>query len=135
IPFRSGGCHMKEPGKTYAEAVLIPLLVVWILGAPASLMAQRAGGQPYPPPTKTSQSSNQPYTSPLGTDSRTGTGNSSLESWRRQQTEDPETVLRRRRVAAELAEDFERLKRINRERIVTLASSSPLDYRALSQVA
>jgi len=44
-------------------------------------------------------------------------------------------MLLRRRLAAELAEDFERLRRINREKIGPLSSSSSLDYKELSQAA
>jgi hypothetical protein len=42
--------------------------------------------------------------------------------------------LRRRRAAAELAEDLARLRRINTERIIPLSASSSLDYKELSQV-
>ena len=44
-------------------------------------------------------------------------------------------MLLRRRLAAELAEDFERLMRINKEKLARLASSESLDYKELSQPA
>jgi hypothetical protein len=40
----------------------------------------------------------------------------------------------RRRAATELAEDLDRLMRINRERILPLSSSQSLDYNVLSRV-
>jgi len=120
---------MKGPGKTHS-AMILALVVAWLLSEPRPLMAQRAG-QPYPPPR-----SNRPYTPPMGVDSRApGSGDGAPESWRREKSGDPETVLLRRRVAAELAEDFERLRRINREKIGALWSSASVDYKGLSQVA
>jgi hypothetical protein len=123
---------MKEPGKTYAATILVALVVVWILSEPQPLIAQRAGAQPYPPP-RANPSSN-PHASPIGADPRApGTGDGTSENRRREKSGDTETILLRRRVAAELAEDFERLRRINREKIAPLSSSASLDYKELSQ--
>jgi len=57
-----------------------------------------------------------------------------LDNWTRETPGDPETRLRRRRAAAELAEDLARLRRINTERILPLSASSSLNYKELSQV-
>jgi len=54
---------------------------------------------------------------------------------RHETTADLETRMLRRRAAAELAEDFDRLRRINRETIPILSSSASLDYRNLSKVS
>jgi hypothetical protein len=125
---------MKEPGKAHGVAVLITLLVVWTLSEPQPLMAQRSGGAPSPTPGST-RSSSHPYTSPIDMNGRPlGAGNMSLENWRRGNAADTETLMVRRRVAAELAEDFDRLSRINRERVLLLLSPSSLDYKKLSQV-
>jgi hypothetical protein len=125
---------MKEPGKAHGVAVLITLPVVWILSGPQPVMAQRSGGATSPPPGST-RSSTHPYTSPVDMNGRpVGAGNMSLENWRREKYEDTETTLLRRRVAAELAEDFDSLSRINRERVLLLLSPSSLDYKRLSQV-
>jgi hypothetical protein len=126
---------MKEPRNAYAVTVLITLVVAWILSEPQPLIAQRAGAQPYPPPRST-QSPTRPNASPIGADPRApGTGNSTLENSRRDESGDIAGILLRRRLAAELAEDFERLRRINREKIAPLSSSASLDYKELSQVA
>lgn len=126
---------MKEPGKTYAATVLFALVAVWILSEPQPLIAQRTGAQPYPPP-RANPSSSQAHASPIGTDPQSaGTGNGASENRRRDESGDPERVLLRRRLAAELAEDFERLRRINREKLAPLSSSSSLDYKELSQAA
>lgn len=125
---------MKEPGKAQLAIVFVALVVMWILSEPQQLMAQRAGSQPFPPP-KSSQYPNQSNTWPISTDGRpTGMGNGSSESGRRENAADPVTTMLRRRAAAELAEDFERLRLINRERIVSLSSSSALNYKDLSQL-
>lgn len=124
---------MKEPGKTHAATALLALVVAWILSEPQPLIAQRAG-QPYPPP-RSNQCPTQRNASPIRADARTtGTGDATGESWRREKA-DTETILLRRRVAAELAEDFERLRRINREKIAPLSSASSLDYQELSKAA
>lgn len=125
---------MKEPGKAQLAIVFVALVVVWILSEPQQLMAQRSSRQPFPPP-KSNEYPDQPSTSPISTDGRpAGTGNGSLGSSRRETPADSVTMMLRRRAAAELAEDFERLRRINRERIGSLSSSSPLNYKGLSQL-
>lgn len=127
---------MKEPGKVKAKTVLVTLVVacavILILSEPQPLIAQRTGAQPWPPP-KANQSSNQSHASPIGTDPQS-TGTGALENRRRDESGDTETILRRRRLVAEFAEDFGRLRRINRERIAPLSSASALDYKDLSQV-
>jgi hypothetical protein len=125
---------MKEPGKAQSIALVVACVVIWILSEPQPLIAQRAGAQPYPPP-RANPSSSQAHASPIGTDPQsTGTGNGASENRRRDESGDPERILQRRRLAAEFAEDFERLRRINRERIASLSSSSALDYKELSLV-
>jgi hypothetical protein len=125
---------MKGPRKAYAATVLVALVVAWILSQPPPLIAQRASGVlPYPPP-RSNQSSRQPNASPIGADPRAAaTGDGTAEHWRREKPGDTEAILLRRRVAAELAEDFERLRRINRERIVPLSSAASFDYKELSK--
>lgn len=118
---------MKEPGKTQLQTVIVALAVACMLSEPQSLMAQRSGmAPPYPPP-KTNPS--KPYTPPGSDAVGGGTAFDKHEA-----SVDPETRLRRRLAAAQLAEDFERLRRINRERILPLSSASALDYKVLCQV-
>jgi hypothetical protein len=125
---------MKEPRKAYAATVLVALVVAWILSQPQPLIAQRAPGvQPYPPP-RSNQSSRPPNASTSAADPRAaGAGDRTSENSRRETPGDTEAILLRRRLAAELAEDFERLGRINREKIMPLSSSASLDYKELSK--
>ena len=121
---------MTEPGKAQLTTAIVALAVACILSEPKAALAQRSGGgsTPYPPP-KTNQAATHPYTPP-GADTRAdGTAFDRSES-----SVDPETKLRRRRAAAELAEVFGRLRRINTERILPLSASSSLDYKVLYQV-
>lgn len=126
---------MKGPGKAQLKLVLVGLAVACILSQPHSVIAQRSGTTPYPPPAKANQTYNTRDTAPMGTDGRpAGTGNGTLENWRRESPADQGTILRRRRLLAELTEDFAQLSRINKEGIPALSSSSTLDYEKVSQV-
>lgn len=119
---------MKEPVKAQLTTALVVVVVAWILSAPQLLIAQRSGGVvPYPPP-KTNQT-NRPYITP-NADVRGG--ETPLD--RRESSADPDTVMLRRRAKAELAEDFERLRRINRQQMPSLSSASSLDYKEVSRV-
>lgn len=109
---------MQEPGKVQLT-VLVVLAVACILSAPQPLIAQRLGSAPGP-------KTNHPYTP--RDDVRSG-------SDRRETPADQENAMLRRRAATELAEDLDRLMRINRERILPLSSSQSLDYNVLSRVA
>jgi hypothetical protein len=117
---------MKEPGKAQLSIALVGLAVAYMLSEPQTLMAQRSGTAPFPPP-KTNLPSTQPNAPP---DVRAG----GTAFDRRETSADLETRMLRRVAAAELAEDFERLRRINREGTLTLASISSVDYQKLSQV-
>lgn|GEM_PF-2195735 len=119
---------MKEPGKAQVTIVVVVLAVACILSEPQSIMAQRSGGVPPYPPPKSNQAS-RPYTPPDGDARGSGTAFD-----RHASSVDPETKLLRRRAATELAEDLERLRRINRERVLPLSSASSLDYKEVSEV-
>jgi hypothetical protein len=123
---------MKEPRKAYAIPVLLALVAACMLSNPQSLVAQKSGAQPYPPP-RPNRASTQPPGAPNGADPRAQGATDTGESWRREKL-DTETVLLRRQVAAELAEDFQRLRRINKENLEALSSAGPLDYTQLAQV-
>jgi hypothetical protein len=119
---------MKEPGKAQLKLVLVGLAVACILSEPHTGIAQRSGSLPYPPPNPNrgaTQASSPPGANVRG-------GGTALD--RHESSVDPETRLLRRRAAAELAEDLDRLRRINREKILPLSSSQSLDYKVLSQV-
>jgi hypothetical protein len=125
---------MKEPGKTYVAAILVIFVMSWILSEPQLLLAQRAGAQPYPPP-RPNPGSAEPRVTLNGSDPRApGASDSTSENGRKEWPRNTEAILLRRRAAAQLAEDFERLKQINRERMAPLSSSASVDYKALSQV-
>lgn len=111
---------MQEPGKVQLT-VLVVLAVACILSAPQPLIAQRLGSAPGP-------KTNHPYTP------RDDGRNGGTASDRRETPADLEKAMLRRRAATELAEDLDRLMRINRERILPLSSSQSLDYNALSRV-
>ena len=117
---------MKEPGKAQLTIAVVALAVACMLSEPQPLMAQRSGSAPGP---KTNQASSHPYTAP-GADVRDG----GTAFNRRETSADLETAMLRRQAVAELAEDLERLMRINRERILPLSATSSLDYKELSQV-
>lgn len=118
---------MKEPGNRQLITVIIALALVSILGAPRPLLAQQSGSGAYPPP-KTNQAS-KPYTPP-------GSDNGSVRRpFEGDGTVDPETRMQRRRAAAELSENFKRLRQINLEKVVPLSSASSFDYKELSLVA
>ena len=119
---------MKEPGKAQLKLVLVALAVACMLSQPHSVIAQSSGNLPYPPPNPNKASANA--SSPPGANPRGG----GTVFDKHESSVDPETRLLRRRAAAELAEDLDRLKRINRERILPLSSSQSLDYKVLSQV-
>lgn len=126
---------MKEPGKAQLKLLLAGLAVACIMSEPRAVPAQRGGGIE-PPPPRANRSSPHPYTSTVTMDGRPIGSDSSLENWRREKNVDTEaTKMLRRRAAAELAEDFDRLRRINRETIPILSSSASLDYRNLSRVS
>ena len=119
---------MKEPGKTNAAVNLAAVAMAWLLCAPQALTAQR----PYPPP-KANKAPTQPNATPIGGNPHAANG--APEGSRNDEASDIAAVLLRRRLAAELAEDFDRLGRINREKIVPLSSLSNYDYKELSQTA
>lgn len=118
---------MKEPGKTNAAANLAAVTMAWLLCAPQALTAQR----PYPPP-KANKAPTQAHATPIGGNPHAANGG---PEGSRDEASDIAAVLLRRRLAAELAEDFDRLGRINREKIVPLSSSTNYDYKELSQTA
>src|ERR1041384_1762242 len=118
---------MKEPGKLQLVTVRSVTVLLLLMGGQQSILAQRSGTAPYPP-AKTNQAS-RPYTPP-GSDSP-GTGTAFDRS---AGGGDPETRMLRRRVAAELAEDFTRLRRITIEKVLPLSTATSLDYNALCQV-
>jgi hypothetical protein len=111
---------MKGPGKTQLTTAVVALAVACMLSEPQPLIAQRVGAAPGP-------KTNHPYTP---ADVRGG----GTASERRETSAELETAMLRRRAVAELAEDCERLMRINRERILPLSVTSSLDYKELSQV-
>jgi hypothetical protein len=123
---------MKEPRKAYAIPVLLALVAACMLSYPQSLLAQKIGAQPYPPPRPNRASGQQPGTS-SGADPRAQGAVDALESFRREKS-DTETTLLRRQRAAELLEDFQRLHRINKENLTALSTAASLDYTQLAQV-
>jgi len=120
---------MKEPIRSHGAIIQVPLLVVCFLLAASSVSAQV--GQPYPRPKSVPSQGNA---APIDPRSRGG-GDSVSESHRRDKPEDPETVLLRRRRLAELSEDFQRLKRINKEKLLPLSSAQSLDYKEILQTS
>ena len=112
---------MQEPGVARLTTVLVVLVVACILNASQPLIAQRLGSAPGP-------KTNHPYTP------RDDARNGGTAFEKRETPADQEKAMLRRRAATELAEDLDRLMRINRERILPLSSSQSLDYNALSQV-
>jgi len=80
---------------------------------------------PFPPPKANP-------TQASSTGANAGEGGTVFD--KRETSADLETRMLRRRAAAELAEDFDRLRRINRETIPILSSSPSLDYRNLSRI-
>jgi len=117
---------MKEPGNKQAITVISVLALVSMLVGAQTLLAQRSGTVPYPPP-KTNQAS-KPY-SPPGSDN-----SGERRSFEGDGSVDPETRMLRRRAASELSEDFKRLRQLNLEKVVPLSSASPPDYKELSLV-
>lgn len=119
---------MKEPVRSNSTIVKLPLLVVCFLVACTSVSAQKIG-QPYPPakslPSQGNAAPNDPRTP--------GGGDSISESRRREKPEDTATILLRRQRLAELSEDFQRLKRINKEKLLPLSFAQALDYKEISQ--
>jgi len=113
---------IKEPGRAHTVSVLVAVVIAWVLSSPQPFLAQR----PYPPPR-----ANQ---SPTRTQSPPIAGNAS-EDGRRNEAAETASILLRRRLAAELTEDFEKLRRINREKVTPLSSSTTFDYKELSEVA
>ena len=118
---------MKEPGKLQAVRVISVTVLLLLMGVQQSPLAQRSGSVPYPPP-KTNQAS-RPYTPPGGDSPGAGTAFD-----RSGGSGDPETRMLRRRVAAELADDFTQLRRLNREKVLPLSRAPSIDYKELSQV-
>ena len=117
---------MQEPGEAQFTTAFVVLVVACVLSAPQPLIAQRTGVLPYPPP-KTN--SNRPYTPPGAEPAGGGTALDRNES-----APDSETMMRRRRAKAELAEDFERLRRINKQTMPSLSAASSIDYKEVSRV-
>ena len=107
--------------------VILIALAACILGEPQSLFAQKPRVLRQPPP-----SSSEPRASDLRAPAP---GVEALESTRRDDSHDTAAMLLRRRRTAELTEDFERLGRINNEKILPLSSSPTVNYKELSDVA
>ena len=120
---------MKEPIRSHSAIIRLPLLVVCFLLASScvSVLAQ----QPYPRPKLVPSQGNVTPNDPR---SRGGVDSVS-EPHRRDKPEDTETVLLRRRRLAELSEDFQRLRRINKEKLLPLSSAQSLDYKEILQTS
>jgi hypothetical protein len=117
---------MKEAYKIRARAILVALAAC-MLSDPQTLLAQKPRVLRQPPP-----SSSEPRVSDIRGDAP---GVAALESSRRDETPETAAMLLRRVRTAELTEDFERLGRINREKILPLSRSSSFDHKELSDVA
>jgi hypothetical protein len=110
---------MKEPGKTYAAAVLAALLV-------AQPLLARQQQSSYKQPV-------DPATNPKVRAMVDAINQRIRELGLVAVTEDPDQAewVRRRR-DAQLGEDFEKLHSINVEKIATLSNAPSLDYKTLS---
>lgn len=124
---------MNATGKTRISFVLVTLVAAWIICEPQPLAARQSGAQVSPPPGSVNIPTRR-SASPIGADPSV-TRNGPVESSRRDEAKERAEFMLRRRRAAELAEDFDRLARINKERIVPLSSSSSFDYKVLAEAA
>jgi hypothetical protein len=121
---------MKEPIRSHSAIIQPPLLVVCFLLASTSVSAQKIG-QPYPPAKSLPSQGNAAPIDPRAP----GGGDSVSESRRRERPEDTETVLLRRQRIAQLSEDFQRLKLINKEKLLPLSWAQSLNFKEISQTA
>jgi hypothetical protein len=111
---------MKEPGKTYAAAVLVALLVA------QSLLAQQQTSS-YKQPV-------DPATNPRVRAMVDAINQRVRELGLITVADDPDQAeFVRRRRDAQLSEDFEKLHSINVGKIATLSSAPSLDYKTLSE--
>ena len=123
----------KEPGNNYVPFTRAVLVFSCMLAIAQPLIAWQST-QPYPPPSRSTQTPTRSSASPGGMSSRTtAPGALGMENSRRDESVDIATRLLRRRVAAELNEDFDGLRRINRDKLIPLSSSSAINYSELSQ--
>ncbi|MFY9556021.1 MAG: hypothetical protein WAV20_05230 [Blastocatellia bacterium] len=106
---------------------LVTLVIA--ITAPASLSAQR----PTPTPPNPGSPSNRPPPPPRGPEARRAEeALFDLEMLIMRKSAEAEIVRERREKAARLTEDFERLERLNAERIAPLSSTTSIDYKELS---
>jgi hypothetical protein len=114
---------MKEPGKTYAAAVLVALVVA------QSLFAQQQQQSAYKQPV-------DPAANPRVRAMVEAINQRIRELGLIAVSDDPDQAawVRRRR-DAQLSEDFEKLHSINVEKLATLSSAPSLDYKTLSDAA
>jgi hypothetical protein len=114
---------MKEPGKTYAAAVLVALVVA------QSLFAQQQQQSAYKQPV-------DPAANPRVRAMVEAINQRIRELGLIAVSDDPDQAawVRRRR-DAQLSEDFEKLHSINAEKLATLSSAPSLDYKTLSDTA
>lgn len=114
---------MKGPGKNQALTAIIVLVVLALgwMSKPQRVLAQRVGTTA---PTTASGAS-----PPSELEARRRAG-----EFPRRKSPDAEARMLRRRATIELAEDFERLRIINKEKVLALSSATSLDYKELSLV-
>jgi hypothetical protein len=110
---------MKEPGKAYSTTILVVLVVA------QSLLAQNPPLSNKPPYDPATRPKFRALVDAINTRSR--------ELGLIEVNEDPDqAAFVRRRMDAQLTEDFEKLHTINVEKIVTQSSSPALDYKTLA---
>jgi hypothetical protein len=110
---------MKEPGKAYAATILVALVLA------QSLLAQNPPLSNKPPYDPATRPKFRALVDAINTRSR--------ELGLIEVNEDPDqAAFVRRRMDAQLTEDFEKLHTINVEKIVTQSSAPALDYKTLS---
>jgi hypothetical protein len=110
---------MKEPGKAYAATIVVVLVVA------QSLLAQNPPLSSKPPYDPATRPKFRALVDAINTRSR--------ELGLIEVNEDPDqAAFIRRRMDAQLTEDFEKLHTINVEKIVTQSSAPTLDYKTLS---
>ena len=110
---------MKEPGKTYAAAILVVLVLA------QSLLAQNPPLSNKPPYDPATRPKFRALVDAINTRSR--------ELGLIEVNDDPDqAAFIRRRMDAQLTEDFEKLNSINVEKITTQSSAPSLDFKTLS---